>query len=446
MITHQLRTPQETLATVALIAVVTAVSLHIYAAQILGSAIYYRSLQFDLALLPFHVCAAAAIVLLIPHRIKAPTDLFIFFQLAFIVLSFAALSSGKIQLTLPYAMAFLALLVLPSLLAHLLRGVNFPMPGWLDTGTSDKALLERFVLVLTLALVALVVVNAPEGSSLDFSTLYDRRIAARSSVSRPIAYAMQVSGNGLIPMLAFLYGFRRRYLGIVVCISLDLGLYYVDGSKGLFAYTFAAFGLGLLLSAKRPTNLVLLCLGAVALIYVAVLIEGFPSNIAEYIYRRIFIIPGIGTAAYIEAFFQGNQPHWALWDGMLSGEAVTYYVGRVIYGFPDNNANTSAFVYALADGGIWLLARTVLVVLVIYRLLDTLHARTRDPIFVFVGFQYGILLVEQGAFTALVSSGMALVLAIAVIFSVAGGMQARGLTVAARPPTASAIGNTTREN
>ena len=75
------------------------------------------------------------------------------------------------------------------------------------------------------------------------------------------------------------------------------------------------------------------------------------------------------------------------------------------------NANTNAFIYALGSGGTPLYLGIITLVCLILAILDLKYRKTNNPILIFTAFLYSILILEQSATTALVTSGLGIIIA-----------------------------------
>jgi hypothetical protein len=86
----------------------------------------------------------------------------------------------------------------------------------------------------------------------------------------------------------------------------------------------------------------------------------------------------------------------------------TFYIGEFYFGDADTNANTNAFLYAFSLNGIFGYIFAVLFIIVALTVFDALYRSSKNPAYLYLGFIYGLLLVEQGFSTAMVSSGVGL--------------------------------------
>ena len=70
--------------------------------------------------------------------------------------------------------------------------------------------------------------------------------------------------------------------------------------------------------------------------------------------------------------------------------------------------NTDAFLYALSASGLLGYLTAVLAVLLILALYDRLFSTSGNPVYLFLGFLFAVLLLEQAYSVALISSGVGL--------------------------------------
>ena len=75
-------------------------------------------------------------------------------------------------------------------------------------------------------------------------------------------------------------------------------------------------------------------------------------------------------------------------------------------GSDESNANTNAFFYQFAARGLIGYIYALIWVPLILVVFDRLYRSSRNPSYLFLGFLYGLLVIEQAYTVALVSSGV----------------------------------------
>jgi hypothetical protein len=133
------------------------------------------------------------------------------------------------------------------------------------------------------------------------------------------------------------------------------------------------------------------------------------SFVSDFFVRRAIAVPPYVVSAYIE-FNEGQFDSTRFLFGTDSANGVANAVGGAILGNPDTNANTNAFIYHFVAGGILGYFLACIVVVLVYYLLDSVYKKSGNPLCIFIGFIYALLLTEQAATTALSSSGVAVLI------------------------------------
>lgn len=380
---------------------------------------YMFPIDFD-----WFVSVAAALFLigmLMPTRIMKPSDFFPFFYGLFVLLPCAVLYQigGKID-SVDFVVRFVVL-VLPVLAIHL---TAFVAPPLRVGGQISQENLTGILVLLCSIGIAMAFVYAPSSAGFDMVSSYERRLEGRDIFvsGSPLAYLNAMVANGFAPCLAFLAGWRRRihwFIFAFICVGV---YYFVLGLKAPILYVFlaASFGYAVRVDRIRAVNrtiyMILLGIFAVSLLEYG-LFEY--SYIGDYFIRRVFCVPSHLVSGYFDLMMPSSGASWASWTpfngvGNDAGN-ITFMVGaRMFPLWKATNANTNTFVQQLAAGGILSYAATILLVAGVFALLDGVYASKRNPVLLYIGFGYGILLPEQTATTALVSSGIGLLIMLAV--------------------------------
>ena len=220
------------------------------------------------------------------------------------------------------------------------------------------------------------------------------------------------------PFLAFLGGLLNRKSLAALALVFSLVFFYSIGVKAPIAYAGLAYFVGL---GVRSGRLMIFFDAVVALsviLFLGFLLEysvNQYSEIAEYFHRRVFVVPGFDIQHYMELIFRSGDALWSPWYGLNSDLETTFLVGAVFFGNVQANVNTNAFTLALASGGIPEYLAVLALVAGFLKALDALYEGSGNAGYLYLGFLYSLLITEQGATTALASSGIALLFIILLL-------------------------------
>jgi len=384
--------------------------LAVYEMQIADDNAYlgYRHVGTDpqqLLLLVASVLVAGA---LLPVEIRRPSDFLSLFHILFVVLPYVALFPiGGPVAAAQYWLNFATLLV-PLLVVRLgtASAIGLRMPSPMSYGSLELAIVALCVLGTAYAFL-----HAPSSAGIDLASTYDRRIEGREifQAGTPAAYLNAAIVNGFAPTAAFLGGWRRRNWLLFVALASGAAFYYVIGLKAPIFYVGLAYLVGYAIRMGAVGRFVAVLLGLLWLALLAAFVEYVASGysyVADYFLRRVFAVPSFLMAAYFEFMFQDPFSGWRPELGFHAAEGITYFVGAAYLGVSGANANTNAFLYQLAAGGLPGYLVTTLLVSGVFAYLDAAYRAGRNAGFAFLGFLYAALLVEQAATTALASSGI----------------------------------------
>lgn len=398
-----------------------------YEVQISGANAYmgYADIQVEPGYLALLICSTLLVGAIIPLEINRPSDFFCVFYVIFVVLPYTTLfpisnSVGVSQYLLHYGVLLLPVILVRSVATHT---VVLRLPSIISYG-----FLELVVVALCLAVTAYALRHAPSAAAIDLGTSYDRRIEGREifQAGTPIAYLNAALVNGFAPFLAFLASWRRSAWLFLVAFACGSAFFYVLGLKAPIFYIVLAYSIGFAARSGRIRSFVLVvfCLLWLALLAAFVEFSVFDySYVADYFLRRVFAVPAFLMSTYFEFMFHDPFSAWLPASGLRTQDGITFFIGESYLGLKGANANTDAFLYALAAGGVPLYLLTILLVTAVFVFLDATFRSNRNAAYLFVGFLYAILLVEQAATTALVSSGVG---ALIVLVSLTGRGRQRG--------------------
>ncbi len=390
--------------------VVASINLIVYVFQVADTNAYvgYQELVFDAQ---YIICVFSSLIILgavMPASIEKPSDFFSFFYGLFVVSSFALFHTiGGPVYWLDYAAHFVILifpLCVQRVLGYLQVSVRIPA---LLSGRVVDALLLGLCLVGSVA----ILIKSPSSASFDLATVYDRRLEGRDifAAGSFLGYLISMIANGFVPYLAFSAGNGRRPTLLIFAAFIALAIFYALGLKAPFLYAGLAYLVGVQLRGSGRAGIYKVVFGSIWILFIFFLIEvitGHVSLVAELFFRRVFVSPVDVVNTYFDLIFGRNSGLWSAFYGIDAPRGVTYLVGYLYSGNPEANANTSAFIYALAAGGVPGYLATVLLTTSILFFFDLCFRGTGHLGFCFLGFEYSLLLTEQGATTALLSSGI----------------------------------------
>ncbi|MEE1867169.1 hypothetical protein [Pseudomonas auratipiscis] len=378
----------------------------------------YQVFVFDLSYVLVVFVAVILLGVFMPVGIRVPSDFFTFLYGLFVIFPYTILHLIRGPVTpLEFIRCFLILAVpffVVRVSASILPKVRFP--GFFS---------YNFVLLLLIPLsitgVFLALANPPGSAGFDLGTSYVRRLEGREifSVGTPLAYLNSAIVNGFAPFFAFVAGWQRRYGLLFFALLCWLSFFYLLGVKAPLLFIGVAFIIGTRASVGRLYSLVNIIYICIFLAFFVFLVEYLffdYSYVADYFIRRAMSVPAWLISAYFEFMSSTDSTLWSPLTGIASNEPVTMVVGQEFLGLPGLNANTNAFVYQLASGGFLMYVLTVALVAFVFAMLDSVYSSNRNPALIYIGFSYAILLTEQAATTALVSSGLG-VLIMLLIFS-----------------------------
>lgn len=277
----------------------------------------------------------------------------------------------------------------------------------------------NFFLLLSMVVGLFLIFNSPPSASFSLINSYDRRIEARDLYTSGsiIAYASSIVMNGILPLLAFLGAFNKKITYLVIAFLFYALFYYIYGVKAPLLYMVFACVLGYSMRNNNGAKFfyqtipyIFICL--VAFAWFEILIFKY-SYLEDYLIRRIFYVGSHLIGAYFN-FMDGNYFAWD--SGLLASttKGISMYIGEDFLGYEGANANTNTFVYFLAQYGAVGYVFSIMLVVFILSIFNSLEIKNKAVVFISV--LYSILILEQSATTALISSGIFLI-GMAYLFS-----------------------------
>jgi hypothetical protein len=340
-----------------------------------------------------------------------PSDFFRLFYAAIVVNSFLVLHPVIGPLSAVEIFAGIALLMLPLLTIEVLDAI---LPAIKVRGFIRSAWLEWILLLALLLVVIGAAIRPPESAGFGLDVSYDRRLEGRDlyGAGSWLAYGLSMAMNGLAPYLAFRAGLKPRILLFVVALAASFFFYWLLGVKAPIVFVVAAGLMGLFVRGGNLNNIsryflfALLGLG-LAVVAEWIFFEGY-SLIADYFFRRVFAVQAEIQGYYLKFLLNEKAVPWSsLYGSFNRGFSATYYIGEHFMGSDESNANTNAFFHQFAARGLIGYIYALIWVPLILVVFDRLHRSSRNPSYLFLGFLYGLLVIEQAYTVALVSSGVA---------------------------------------
>lgn len=352
-----------------------------------------------------------------PRRVDRPSDLFLIIYPTFVVLSFILYGSRDNNFSISIFLINLLFVVFPFFVIK----IFVQLRGNLSV---DLNLRPQTVLIILLAIggtsIAYGVIEVGASGGLSIEAAYERRLAARETFGAGtlFAYLNLMTMNGFAPFIAFWAGFRANKSLALAALAFCLAFFYLTGVKAPFASTGLAFLLGVGIRKDKLTlfyKAIIAITAALFLLFVLeIWVNGY-SYAAEYFFRRIYIMPGFGLHHYLDLTIWHENGLWSPFVGMPSDVSVSHWIGLNYYGNAEINANTNAFIHALASGGYGFYFLILFGVALFFKFIDALFEGSNNPGFLLIGFVYSFLLTEQSALTALVSSGVGLLVALVIL-------------------------------
>ncbi|WP_152687708.1 hypothetical protein [Pseudomonas fildesensis] len=377
----------------------------------------YVNINLDMPYLSRVVFGIILLGIILPKKIIRPSDFFAFLYGFFVLLPYVLLSSVRGEVPFAEFVVFFMTLVLPLLLIKLMI-LTMPVirvPGILTQGS------VIFVLCLFVAVGIMVALSNPTPSAgFDFSNVYERRLEGRDIfISGSLfSYLSAANINGFSPFIAFWACWKKKYWLLVVPILCWLTFFYLLGVKAPLLFICVAALLGMAANKAKIVSFISyiywLVMAAFCIFAIEYSLNGY-SYVADYFIRRSFAVPPWVMSSFFE-FMSSDNTSWSLLNGALEDKPISLLIGEDFLGMDGLNANTNAFIYSLGAGGIPLYFLTIALVGVVFLILDSAFSVKNNPSFICLGFSYAILVIEQAATTALLSSGIGMLIAL-MIFS-----------------------------
>lgn len=390
----------------------SAILLLTYTGQIGEANAYMGMKPWDMSLAGYVGFATGLpIVAWVASRTRGrPSDFFRLFYGTIAVTSFLVLHPVVGPLPVTAIFAGLVLLFLPLLMLEILDAI---FPALKVKGVIGSTWVEVLVVLALVVVVMSAATHPPASAGFGLDTSYDRRLEGREifGAGSWLAYGLSMTMNGLAPYLAFRAGLRSRVFLFGVAVVAVCFFYWLLGVKAPLAFVIAAAVMGVFVRKGRLPSIGRYFLAAVlglGLVVIAewVLFDGY-SLVADYFFRRLFAVQAEVQSHYLQFLLSEKVVPWSWLYGSFDRDfAATYYIGEHYMDNAESNVNTNAFFDQLAAKGFIGYIYALVLVPLILVIFDRLYRSSRNPSYLFLGFLYGLLVVEQAYTVAMISSGV----------------------------------------
>lgn len=395
----------------------------------------YLAIEFDVRFVATVLVCCVGLGMMMPVRMSKPSEIFLVLYGTFVVLSYVVFYDGASEVSFGGFVFRLLLTLLPFLVIKMSDRARWKLIIPLDL---KRETMTAILVSIAFSGVAVALYSSSSSGGFSIADAYDRRMVGRDvyEAGSLVAYLNVMTMNGVNPFLAFIGGLLNRKLLLAISLAFAAVFFYSIGVKAPTAFAALAFLIGVGVRTGNLSILFNMILLATTLLFAGFLVEysmGGYSEIAEYFFRRVYTIPGFDIQRYMELIYERGTAIWSPMRGIQSDLGVTYLVGATFFGSDQANVNTNAFTYALAAGGYLGYAAIVFGVAAFFKVLDALFAGSGNAAYQYIGFLYAILLAEQAATTAFVSSGVGLLFFLVVLSG--RGWQSGTAVVHRRRPT-----------
>ncbi|MBV6422333.1 MAG: hypothetical protein NAOJABEB_00111 [Steroidobacteraceae bacterium] len=415
-------------------------------------AIYIVQLQYTNSYLGYQIYAGSpcqiltsmgmvlVVICIVPHKISRPSDVFLLFYGVIVLMSCAVFSQVTGALGCGESVALFVTLLVPVMAVLVLRGVTLRIAPLLSL---PPVVVYGGVLML-LAVAFTYGYSYGGAGGFDWTAMYERRLEGREQFESGSfgAYLLNMATNGLTPFVAFVGGTRRSTALVALGVGMGCFSFWLLGLKAPAVMSLLFAVLGYLMRSGRMQRLPRLVIGAVLGVCALALLERqFFENslIAEVVVRRAFVVQGALQSYYWDvirrAMESGFDSFMLGWD-FSNYQGVTFFVGSEYLGNPAINANTNAFLVALAANGLFGFVVSVLFVGVYFAAMDALYRSSNNREVFLVVSLYSLLLTEQSYTVAFVSSGIGLLTVLVFLIRSSAKRSSRVSRVGMTVPTA----------
>jgi hypothetical protein len=342
-----------------------------------------------------------------------PSDFFKLFICNITIISFILFYSAIGNLPDGAVIVCAMILMGPLLLIELLKRSVPIISNGMQILTPHK--IELLLITISLVTILASYLYRPETAGFGIDDSHARRMEAREifEPSSLLSYLLAMTMSGIMPFFAFRSGANKKWTLMAFAILGTLFFFWLTGAKATFVKCLLAYGLSYLARKELLTRMAFYFMSGVIVLWGLIMMEWWVfdgySYIGDYFLRRIFPVQAVDQIFYLQFLFSNKIIDWSWWTGFANSEiSISYYVGEFFVGDINNNSNSNAFISALSEKGLFGYIKACCFVSFILVLYDRLWYSGGNKSYLFLGFLYGILLVEQTYTTAFISSGVAL--------------------------------------
>lgn len=370
-----------------------------------------------------NICYLVAVILFAVivemYLVGNPSDFFISLYVTVVLISLATFYNVSGYISDEALLYWFFILALP--IVSILIFENF-IPVISFRGVFSQVYIDK--IISTVLILALIVsyFNRPESAGFSIEDAYTRRLDGRDVYKSGslLAYLLAMSMNGFTPYLAFKGMSEKRKMPAILALLCAVYFFWILGIKTPLALVFVSFLLAYLLRKNKLRYFTSYLLVTIILFFIFVVIEWYINDgfslVAEFFFRRVFVLQAQLMGCYFDFINSYKNFNWnyifGSWDKSF---LVTYHIGYEYFGSLNANANTNAFIYALASKGLMSYTMSVFFVSFFFSLLNKLYLGTNNPSYIFIGFLYGYLIIEQSFTTALASSGVGILFLFSIL-------------------------------
>ena len=367
----------------------------------------YGQIQISFEYIILFIFSVVFCISLFARRYKKPSDYFLLFYGLTVVVPYAILhdiyrvNDGRILIDI-------ALLLIPFFFVMLICNINLKLT---QIKLVNERYLFRFFLLFSMVVLSLLICNPPSSASFSLIDSYERRHEARVVYISGgfIAYGSSMVMNGVLPLLVFLGVLNKTKVYWFIGLLFYCIFYYIYGVKAPLLYMLFAGIFGY--SVRNDTVNAFYNIFIYAPIFLMVIswieiVFYDYSYVEDYLIRRIYYGGSFVMGAYFN-YFDSNYFSWSV--GLLGPgmKSISMYIGEDFLGLDGLNANTNTFIYFLGQYGVFGYVFSIILVGILLSLFNFIGLKRK--VLVFISVLYSILILEQSATTALVSSGILLI-------------------------------------
>lgn len=364
------------------------------------------------------------ILLTFPSRIDRPSDFFLFFYILISVLWSTVLWHVTGFVDNDEQIIFFIILICPVFFVLILRSsIRNILYDFITPVRLSSSSLLPYVLVAALLIGAAAALTTIGGGSFNWEGIYARRLAGREAFAGQVlaGYATNMATNGVLPILGFVAGYRRSPLLLGIAVAFVGLMFFLLGLKAP-AVNFAALaGLGFCFRYSGLRRYIVpITLTTVLAVYIVALFAFTLQQdafLADYLVRRISMGQPQVQSYYFDYWINRDTADVLLAGAQQTFSDTTFAIGYLYLNNPESNADTNAFIYALANTGLIAYGAAILAVATILGIIDIMEEKSGRPEFFAIAALFSILLSEQAWTTVLLTSGVALCLALVMLFS-----------------------------